>query len=249
MKQPAIKPSLKSQRGVALLLVLWALALLSVLLGGLASWVQLESRQALWQRQHTQALLAAEAGLNLAVQGLSDPQQRKRWIADGRQVALVFDDAQLHISVRSERGKLDLNSAVVGDIARLAQACGATRDQATALAQLIEGRRGGNSAPLRVIEEVRQLPGMSQALYARMLPEVTLWSGLDRPDPAFASALLRRALNMPTQSAVGADPGEVLMIESHAKRPGGFHAELHTTVLLSPSEGSAQPYRVLRWQE
>ncbi|WP_122666582.1 type II secretion system protein GspK [Pseudomonas viridiflava] len=244
-----MRPSSGQQRGVALLLVLWALALLSLLLGGLASWVQLESRQALWARQHTQAQLAAEAGLAMAVQGLSDPQQRKRWVADGREVALRFNDAQLRVSVRSERGKLDLNSAVVGDIARLAQACGAAKDQATAMAQEIESRRGSGSPPLRVIEEVRQLPGMTQALYRRMLPEVTLWSGLDRPEPAFASPLLRRALNLPNQSAVGSDPGEVLMIESYALRPGGFHAELQTTVLLSPSEGSAQPYRVLRWQE
>ena len=240
---------MKRQRGVALLLVLWALALLSVLLSGLAAWVQLESRQALWQRQHTQALLAAEAGVSLAVQGLIDPLQRKRWIADGREMALSFDDAHLRVRVRSERGKLDLNSAVVSDIARLAQACGATRDQAGAMAQLIESRRGAGSPPLRVIEEVRQLPGVTQALYSRMLPEVTLWSGMERPDPAFASPLLRRALNLPNQSAVGADPGEVLVIDSYAQRPGGFSAELQTTVLLSPSEGSAQPYRVLRWQE
>lgn len=44
---------MRRQRGAALLLVLWVLALLSVLLGGLAGWVQLESRQALWLRQHT----------------------------------------------------------------------------------------------------------------------------------------------------------------------------------------------------
>ena len=37
---------MKHQRGVALLLALWVLALLSVMLGGLAGWVQLQSRQA-----------------------------------------------------------------------------------------------------------------------------------------------------------------------------------------------------------
>ena len=248
MKRFSKCPS-SQQRGVALLLVLWALALLSLLLAGLASWVQLESRQALWARQHTQAQLAAEAGLAMAVQGLSDLQQRKRWVADGREIALTFDDMPLRVSVRSERGKLDLNSAVAGDIARLAQACGAGKAQAAALAQSIESRRGSGAPPLRVIEELRPLPGMSQALYTRLLPEVTLWSGLDRPEPAFASALLRRALNLPNQSAVGSDPGEVLFIQSRAQRAGGFHAELQATVLLSPSEGSAQPYRVLRWQE
>lgn len=240
---------MRRQRGVALLLVLWALALLSLLLAGLAGWVQLENKQALWQRQHTRALLAAEAGVNLAVQALLDPLQRSRWVADGRALGLRFDDAQLTVSVRSERGKLDLNSAVVADIVRLAQACGAARDQASAIAQALETRRAGGQPPLRVIEEVRQLPGMTQTLYTRLLPEITLWSGLDRPVPAFATVLLRRALNLPKQSAVGADPGQVVVIDSRAQLPGGLSASLETIVLLNPSEGGAQPYEVLRWQE
>ncbi len=160
-----------------------------------------------------------------------------------------MDDTQLLVSIRSERGKLDLNSAPASDIARLLQACGANRNLASSIAQTVEAQRDDGQAPLRVVEEIRQLPGMTQALYTRLLPEVTLWSGLDRPDPAFASALLRRALNLPTQSAVGADAGEVLAIDSRAERPGGVVALLQTIVLLSPSEGGAQPYRVLRWQE
>lgn len=237
------------QRGIALLLVLWALALLSLLLAGLAGWVQLETRQALFARQHTQALLAAEAGLALAVQGLADPAQRRQWVADGRETAVDFDDSRVRLRVRSEHGKLDLNSALAGDAARLAQSCGAGQDQAGAVAKGLESRRGQGLPPLRVVEEVRQLPGMTQALYLCLLPEITLWSGLDRPEPAFASAAIRQALNLPNQSATGMDPGPVLMIESRAQRSGGFAARLQTIVLLSPSEGSAQPYRVLRWQE
>ncbi|KTC64008.1 general secretion pathway protein GspK [Pseudomonas fluorescens ABAC62] len=240
---------IKHQRGVALLLVLWVLALLSLLLGGLAAWVQLETRQAAWHRQHTQAVLAAEAGVALAMQAMADPSQRKQWIADGREIARVFDDAQLHVSLRSERGMLYLNSAEVGDFARLALACGATQAQAKQLARDLESRRNQGLAPLRVVEELRQLPGMTQALYGALVPEISLWSGLDRPDPAFASPLTRRALNLPQSSAVGADPGEVLVVKSRAQRPGGYHAELQATVLLSPAQGSAQPYRVLRWQE
>ena len=240
---------MKRQRGVALLLVLWVLALLSILLGGLAGWVQLQTRQAAYHRQHAQALLAAEAGVNLAVQGLLDPLQRQQWVADGRERALSFAGSTLRIRVYSERGKLDLNSASSADVIRLAQESGAGREQAAAIGRGLQARRSDASAPLRVIEEVRQLPGMSQALYARMLPHVTLWSGLNRPDPAFADAVLRRALNLGNPSVVGATPGDVLLIDSQAERPGGYHARLQTTVLLSPSEGSAQPYRVLRWQE
>ena len=233
---------MRRQRGAALLLVLWVLALLSVLLGGLAGWVQLESRQALWHRQHTQTVLAAQAGVALA---MADRQ----WVADGRGRLLAFDDAQLHVSLRSERGKLYLVNAEAHDLTRLALACGASPAQATQVAKALDARRKQGLAPFRVLEEVRQLPGMSQALYRQLLPELTLWSDLDRPAPAFASALMRQALNLPQQSAQGADPGEVLVVDSRAQRPGGYEARLQVTVLLSPTEDGAQPYRVLRWQE
>lgn len=233
---------MRRQRGAALLLVLWVLALLSVLLGGLAGWVQLESRQALWHRQHTQTVLAAQAGVALA---MAD----RHWIADGRARLLTFDDAQLHVSLRSERGKLYLVNAEAHDLTRLALACGASPAQATQVAKALDARRKQGLAPFRVLEEVRQLPGMSQALYRQLLPELTLWSDLDRPAPAFASALMRQALNLPQQSAQGADPGEVLVVDSRAQRPGGYEARLQVTVLLSPTEDGAQPYRVLRWQE
>lgn len=233
---------MRRQRGAALLLVLWVLALLSVLLGGLAGWVQLESRQALWHRQHTQTVLAAQAGVALA---MAD----RHWIADGRERLLTFDDAQLHVSLRSERGKLYLVNAEAHDLTRLALACGASPAQATQVAKALDARRKQGLAPFRVLEEVRQLPGMSQALYRQLLPELTLWSDLDRPAPTFASALMRQALNLPQQSAQGADPGEVLVVDSRAQRPGGYEARLQVTVLLSPTEDGAQPYRVLRWQE
>ena len=233
---------MRRQRGAALLLVLWVLALLSVLLGGLAGWVQLESRQALWHRQHTQTLLAAEAGI---AQVMADGH----WVADGRTIALTFDDARLQVRLRSERGKLYLVNAHTDDLLRLALACGATPAQAQQLVKTLEARRKQGLAPFRVLEEVRQLPGMTQALYSQLVPELTLWSDLDRPDPAFASALMRKALNLPRQNAEGVDPGQVLEIDSRAERPGGYQARLQLTVLLSPAEDSAQPYRVVRWQE
>ncbi|MEW5697773.1 type II secretion system minor pseudopilin GspK [Pseudomonas synxantha] len=233
---------MRRQRGAALLLVLWVLALLSVLLGGLAGWVQLESRQALWHRQHTQTLLAAEAGI---AQVMADGH----WVADGRTIALTFDDARLQVRLRSERGKLYLVNAHTDDLLRLALACGATPAQAQQLVKALEARRKQGLAPFRVLEEVRQLPGMTQALYSQLVPELTLWSDLDRPDPAFASALMRKALNLPRQNAEGVDPGQVLEIDSRAERPGGYQARLQLTVLLSPVEDSAQPYRVVRWQE
>lgn len=60
---------------------------------------------------------------------------------------------------------------------------------------------------------------------------------------------MRKALNLPRQDAEGVDPGQVVEIDSRAERPGGYQARLRLTLLLSPAEDSAQPYRVVRWQE
>ncbi|WP_296247382.1 type II secretion system protein GspK [Pseudomonas sp. UBA4194] len=235
------------QRGVALLLVLWVLALLASLLAGLAGWVHLQQRQALWQRQHTQALLAAEAGVGLAVLAQLDRDPQRHWRADGQPHTLNFDEAQLAVSLRSEQGKLDVNAAAMEQIVRWLQACGASAQQLQALTPALQRRRAGT--PLRLIEELRELPGMNQTLYARATPNLTLWSGLPSPEPRLASAELRQALGLPQGGPVTQDAGPVLTVDSSASLPGGYTTTLRVTLLLNPSKEGTRPYRVLRWQE
>ncbi len=237
------------QRGVALLLVLWVLALLGTLLAGLLGWVHLQNRQALWQRQHTQAVLAAEAGVGMAVLAQLDRDPQRRWKADGQPHALRFDDASLAVNVTSEAGKLDLNAAPVESFARLVLACGGSAEQSAQLSQALNQRRGGDRAPLRTIEEVRELPAMDQRLYTCASAQLTLWSGLPAPDPLLASPWLRRVLNLPQGGAITSDAGPVITVHSRATLPGGFTTTLSVTLLLNPSKEGARPYRVLRWQE
>ncbi|WAH56007.1 type II secretion system protein GspK [Pseudomonas silvicola] len=237
----------RAQQGMALLLVLWAMALLAMLLGTLVVEVRQQARLGLWQTEHTRASLAAEAGLNLAVRALTDADPPRRWVADGRVQALRFDDATLQVSVRSERGKLDLNAAAAADFARLVEALGS--GQGRALAAALEQRRDGNQPPLRALEELRDLPGMSTALYQALVPDVTVWSGQENPDPAFASPVLQRALGLPRVAALAGDAGQVLSIRSQAQLPDGFTAVIDSTVLLSPMENGARPFRVVRYNE
>jgi len=239
----------KSQHGVALLLVLWVLALLSSLLAGLAGWVHLQNRQALWQRQHTEGILAAEAGLSLAVVALTERNPAARWRADGRPHSLRFNGTALSVSVRSERGKLDLNVAMASDVARVLKANGATPAQADELSHALDQRRGAGQAPLRMLEELRELPGMSQGLYRQVLPYLTLWSGEARPAPALVSASLGRALGLPRSNSLGSESGPIVTVRTRAILPGGYTTTLRVTLLLNPSKEGARPYRVLRWQE
>jgi general secretion pathway protein K len=234
---------------MALLVVLWVLALLSVLLAGLAGWVRLETRQALWQHQHTQALFAAQAGVGMAVAALLDRDPRRQWLADGQPHILNFDGNALQVRVFSERGKLDLNASAAADFARLLKTVGASNTQADDLEHALAQRRGAGQAPLRLLEEARELPGMTQALYTALLPDITLWSGLDSPDAAFASPQLKRALNLAKGIPQVGDQGPILTLYSQAQLPDGFTTTLGVTLLLNASKEGTRPYRVLRWQE
>jgi general secretion pathway protein K len=240
---------MKGQRGVALLLVLWVLALLGTLLAGLLGWVHLQNRQALWQRQHTQAVLAAEAGVGMAVLAQLDRDPQRRWNADGQPHALRFDDASLAVSLTSEAGKLDINAAPVESFARLVLACGGSGAQSAQLSQALNQRRGGDRAPLRTIEEIRELPAMDPRLYICTSAHLTLWSGLPAPDARMAPPWLRRVLNLPQGGGSTQDAGPVITVHSRATLPGGFTTTLSVTLLLNPSKEGARPYRVLRWQE
>ncbi len=236
---------MKPQRGAALILALWALALLSLMMGAVVQAIRLENRQSAYELQHTKAQLAAEAGLALAIQALTTSPATL--IADGRPYALSFDDAQLTVKVYSERGKLDVNFASADSLARLTQYLGASPAQANQIAAEISTRRA-SSNPLKAIEELQSFPGMDPTLYEQLAPDLTLWTGLGQPDPSFASEVVRSALKL-GPSPLGRNPGTVLSVHAQAVLATGASAELNVAFLLNPQGDGTQLYRVLRWQE
>ncbi|WP_426199371.1 general secretion pathway protein GspK [Pseudomonas sp. DC3200b2] len=234
------------QRGMALLVTLWVVALLSGVLAAVAGTVRLELRQARWQRQSTQAVLAAEAGISLAVLGLQANSPRLRWLADGQVHEHAFDGAILRISARSERGKLDLNSAPASTMVRFLQAFGADGPSAAQLTAALAHQR--EHSPLRTPEELRPLPGMSATLHERIAPFITVWSGQAQPDAALAAAPLARALGLPRVAGMALEPGQIFTITSRAHLPNGARATVRATLLMITAKEGAKPYRVLRWQ-
>jgi len=239
---------MNGQRGVALLLVLWVLALLSTLLGALAASVQLQNRQAQWQAARTRAVFAAEAGLSQAVMALQARDPKARWPADGVPHVLRFADAELSVSVHSEKGKLDLNAASMQDVGRVLKSCSADPQMIGQLLDaLAEQRR--EPVPLRTLEELRQMPGMSFSSYRCLVPWITVWSGQMQPDPPFAPASLAKALGLPLVRSAGIDPGQIFTVVSEARLPNGYRSTLQTTLVLTSVKEGARPFRVLRWEE
>ena len=100
-----------AQRGVALILVLWVMALMAILLGSFALMARTENLEARHMFDGTTARYGAEAGLERAVYELRNPDLTTRWVCDGRPYEFDFENAHIHIEILDESGKIDLNSA------------------------------------------------------------------------------------------------------------------------------------------
>jgi general secretion pathway protein K len=235
------------QKGAALLIALWALAFLSVLMGGVVTAVRLENQQSQYALDRSHALISAEAGLALAIEGLLEPMTHPV-IADGRNYETILDGVKVAFSVRSERGKLDINSADVQTFKRLVLYFGASRTQAQRLGDQLKRLRtiGGS---VEVLEQLQAFDSMDSELYKKLEPNITLWTGLAQPEAAFATPEIHAALGFSARPIVSNSPGSVATVYTRAQLPNGFSADLNVTIYLSAQGGSMPVYRVLRWQE
>lgn len=202
----------RNQRGVGLLVVMWACTLLAILLGGYAALARTEGLQANYQFQQARAHYAAEAGVMRAVYALQATNVNDRWVADGRTYPMMFDQAKVGVSITSESGKVDLNAATPDVLTNLFRNVGADPVRASAISQAIIDWRsfsvsqqqttqrkaayaaagrdyGPRNGPFASVEELQMVLGVTPELYAKVASYVTIWSGRSSPDPNTAPLL------------------------------------------------------------
>lgn len=215
-----------AQRGVALLLVVWLIALLTALIGAFAISARVESLQGRVLAQGSVVQQIARAGLEYALQRVADPDPGSRWTPDGRPYAWQYAGSQVQVQLVDESGKVDLNQADAQILSSLLRAVGVEAAQAQqlagaavdwrdsdALSQVAGGAEdpdyaaaglpyGAKDAPYESVAEVEQVLGWTPQLYARVRAYLTIYAGRGRPDPRYAQA--------PVLTALGLDPGLVL---------------------------------------
>lgn len=210
-------------RGIALVLVLWVLTLLTVIAIGLTATQRTET--ALADNQISAARFRALADAAIAytiLMYLMPPPELENedelpWIPNGVPRRWRFDGQDLTIAVSNETSRIDLNEAPPELLAALLVALEVPEDEAAAIADAIVDWRdeddleqlngaedgdyedanrvvGAKDEPFAAIEELQQVLGVDRELYLRLAPELTVDAGGANLDEQFASPAVLAAL-------------------------------------------------------
>lgn len=208
----------RRQRGVALLIVLWVVALLGVITGSYAISVRTETTIVDNLVASAQARAAARAGVHIAVAQLLDGNATERWRTDGTEYDTEFLDARLRIAVTDESGKINLNRAQGELIGNLLRAAGVAEDRVETLVDAVldwrdeddlrrlngaehaDYRAAGRNyaprnAPFQSIDELALVLGLEPSIFDVIRSALTVYSGTPGLDTTVAGPLARLALS------------------------------------------------------
>jgi len=226
---------------------------------------------------------AARAGVEFALWQLWHADPARRWRADGRVYQWRFADVQISLRLVDAAGQVDLNASDTPLLAALIRDAGVSAPRADALAAAIADWRdadelarpqgaehthyraaglayGPRNAPFESVAEVQGVLGMDAELYARLWPQLTLYSGRVLPDPRFAPPPVLAALGMEVSAALslrergdeigGAASGSgVVAIAATAHLADGRESRVYAVVRAGAAGPGGRAYRVLEWHE
>ena len=270
-----------------MLLVMWLIALLTALVGAFALTSHMENLQGRVLVRGIVAEQAARAGFEYAMTRVDMPDPQRNWLPDGRAYTWRFDDAEVEIRLIDEAGKIDINAADATLLSGLMRAVGAEMDVAAGVASAIldwrdpdlltqpqsgaedpdyaaaERPYGAKDAPFDTVAEVEQVLGMTPALYEKVAPHLTVYSGNAQPEAAFASAEVLTAMGQDPAPAMArrqqtgageggglvATPSGTYSVASRARLRNGREAVLRVVARAGGSGVPGSAYTPLRWEE
>jgi general secretion pathway protein K len=206
-----------SNRGIALISVLWITGLLAVMAASFASSSRTEARLAHNHEESAKAEALADAAVHRAVFGLLDFDPDTAWRAGQAAYSFALGEGDVQVWIEDEDGKIDLNAAPLELLAGLFLALQLPEEQARLLADRIGDFRdddsdpeplgaeddayfgaglaqGAADRPLATESELLRVLGMTQTLYEQVRPYVTVYSGAEGIDPTRASRAVLQAL-------------------------------------------------------
>ena len=188
------------QNGLALVLVLWVLSLLTIMAGSFALGMRRETSIIEGIKNNARAMAVAESGIAMAEMMLLNPDQNKRWRADGSIYEINSADAKVRVRMLSETGKIDINNADQTLLQGLMSYAPVDEEQQIRLVNAIldwrdkddlihlngaekkEYKDAGLSyqprnGPFQTVEELQMILGMDKSVFLWLEPLVSVYSG------------------------------------------------------------------------
>ena len=197
-----ISANFRSCRGVALVVVVWILALLSVIAGSLVFSTRSDLLIAANAVSSARGEAIADAGVHKAIYELMTAQNNDpmRWQGNGQVHMWEFDGAKVLIRIADESARIDINTASGPLMKGLFLSAGLADEEAATLADAIMDWRdpddlrhphgaekedyaaaglgyGPANARFETLDELQQVLGMSEAIYRAVEPALTVHSG------------------------------------------------------------------------
>ncbi|HEX4303124.1 MAG TPA: type II secretion system protein GspK [Rhizomicrobium sp.] len=187
------------QRGLALVSVLWGVAILSLIAAAMlsSSVTTAQLGHNAWNGARASAI--ADEAVNRAVLSLLDDRLAHQPRVDGVPATYMRDGASVRLWIQDESGKVNVNFASAELLQGLFVSAGLARDDAGRLADTIVARRPaagftGGSVAFHSLDELLALSGMSRALLARIEPVTTVYGRSTALNQQVASRQALRAI-------------------------------------------------------
>jgi general secretion pathway protein K len=190
----------RHQQGIVLVLVLWALVLLTVIVSAVSSSVHTETSLAHNQLAQTHLRAQADAAFYYAAARAFDLDAENAWIQDTRPYLWRFQGVEMVIRLQAERDRLNLNEATEAQLQDLlADLQVDPEQQATLVAAILDWRDaddlhrlngaedddyrsaslpyGAKDAPFTTVNEVGLVKGISPQLQRLLIPRLMIPRG------------------------------------------------------------------------
>jgi general secretion pathway protein K len=263
-------PGTRSERGLALVSVLWGVSILALISSAMLSASRMGAHLEAGAWRAAQGDAIAEAAINRTILALMDQRGDRAPPVDGTAETVAFGATQVRVSVQDEAGKIDLNFADADTFRSLLAQAGVEDDDASTLADAIVAWRAPDPAhppasPIvfRTVADVQSVPHMTRAIFARIAPLVTVYSksasvdtnvapravllalpgmDADKVDDLLKGRAAMRAMSGAGAPAIG--PGHAFTIAA-ALRRGNVRTVRRAVVQFTGDQ--TKPYWFLAW--
>jgi general secretion pathway protein K len=259
---------------MALVIVLWLVAVMTVIASGHSRNAHNEMQLAMNQIETAQSRSVAHAAFSLTVLDMLSTANSDKLPRLGTPFTRRLNDRDVVITVRPTAALLDLNSASESLLRALIVAAGTTDDIAASIAAAIVDWRDGDSlAHLHgaeddeyvvagrewsarddnfvSVDELRYVLGMTASLYRKIAPCITVHSEQRTIELESAPELLLRAVTGAETATTGASRSAngagTYVIGITVQGKSGTAVSVEAVVRLSAS--AKQPFNILQWRD